>query len=146
MPNFWETKKLDEMSDEEWELLCDGCARCCLIKLEDEDTRELHFTNVSCYLLDIDACKCADYENRKLRVPECLRIRKMKPEEYQWLPETCAYRLLSEGKTLPEWHPLIAGSNTAIDAACIKVSGFAVSEDHVHPEQLEEHIIQLSEI
>ena len=132
------------MSDAEWESLCDGCARCCLIKLEDEDTLELHFTNVSCYLLDVKACKCGDYTNRKLRVPECLLVRKMKPSEYPWLPETCAYRLLSENKPLPDWHPLVAGNTHAMDAACIKVSGFAVSEDHVHPDQLGDHIINLS--
>lgn len=141
---FWQTKKLQQMNDEEWESLCDGCARCCLIKLEDEDTNELYYTNVSCHLLDIEACRCGDYANRKFRVPECLQLRKMTEAEYQWLPQTCAYRRLSEGKALPEWHPLITADVESVAAAGIKVSGFALSEDSVYPDQLEDHIIELS--
>jgi len=141
---FWQTKSLQEMNDEEWESLCDGCARCCLIKLENEETSELFFTNVSCHLLDIAACRCGDYANRKFLVPECLRLRTMTEAEYQWLPQTCAYRRLSEGKALPDWHPLITGSTESVATAGIKVNGFALSEDNVHPDQLEDHIIQFS--
>jgi len=142
---FWQTKSLDEMNNDEWESLCDGCARCCLIKLEDDETDELFFTNVSCHLLNINACRCGDYGNRKFLVPECLQVKKMSREEFQWLPTTCAYRRLSEGKPLPEWHPLITGKAQSVDAAGISVSGFAISEDNIHPEQLEDHIIELTD-
>ncbi len=140
---FWENKKLTELTDQQWESLCDGCARCCLLKLEDEDTSELFFTNVSCHLLDIEQCCCRNYQRRKFLVPECLLIRKMDLSEYQWLPETCAYRLLSEGKPLPEWHPLITGNRESVEIAGISVSGFAVSEEFIHSEQIQEHIIDL---
>ena len=140
---FWKEKKLNEMSDVEWESLCDRCARCCLIKLEDEDTGELHFTNVSCHLLDTETCRCKDYTNRKFLVPECLLIKQMKPQDYQWLPESCAYRLLTEGKDLPLWHPLVTGQTESVENAGISVTGFAVSEDYIHAEQIAEHIIKL---
>ncbi|MCW8934542.1 MAG: YcgN family cysteine cluster protein [Gammaproteobacteria bacterium] len=140
---FWKNKQLSEMSDEEWESLCDGCARCCLLKLENEDTSELFFTNVSCHLLNIEECRCKDYENRKFLVPECLLVKNMALSEYQWLPETCAYRLLSEDKTLPDWHPLISGDKNSVKQVGVTVDGFAVSEDFIHPEQLEDHVINL---
>jgi len=142
--NFWQTKTLQQMTDSEWESLCDHCARCCLLKLEDEDTSELFFTNVSCHLLDIEKCSCKDYFNRKFLVPECLRVRKMPMSEYQWLPATCAYRLIAEGKPLPDWHPLISGNQQSVQQAGISVDGFAVSEDYIHPQQLQDHIIELS--
>lgn len=141
---FWHEKSLQQMTDEEWESLCDGCGRCCLLKLEDEDTGELFFTNVSCHLLDIEHCRCKDYPNRKFRVPECLQVRKMRQLEYQWLPETCAYRLLSEEKPLPEWHPLVSHQQTTVRFAGISISEFAVSEDYIHPDQLADHIINLA--
>ena len=141
---FWENIELAQMTDQQWESLCDGCGRCCLLKLEDEDTSELYFTNVSCHLLNIEQCRCKDYQNRKFLVPECLNIRKMDLSEYQWLPETCAYRLLSEGKPLPFWHPLISNNETSVQTAGIKVSFFAVSEEHIHPDELQDHIIKLS--
>ncbi len=140
---FWKEKSLTQMTDKEWELLCDGCARCCLLKLEDEDSGELFFTNVSCHLLDIEKCCCKNYSNRKFLVPQCLLLRKMSLSEYKWLPETCAYRLLSENKMLPEWHPLITGNKHSAQQAGISVDAFAVSEKYIHPEQLEEHIIEL---
>jgi len=140
---FWETRKLEQMTDPEWESLCDHCARCCLLKLEDEDSAELFFTNVSCHLLDIEKCSCKDYPNRKFRVPECLQVRSMELSEYQWLPQTCAYRLIAEGRPLPAWHPLISGSQQSVQQAGITVDGFAVSEDYIHPDQLQDHIIEL---
>lgn len=142
--HFWQTKKLEQMSDAEWESLCDKCARCCLLKLEDEDTNELFFTNVSCHLLNIETCRCKDYANRKFRVPECLLVRNMPLSEYQWLPPSCAYRLISEGKTLPEWHPLISGNQYSVQQARMTVDGFAMSEDYIHPEQLQNHVIELT--
>ncbi len=141
--DFWQNKSLQKMSDKEWELLCDGCARCCLLKLEDEDSGELFFTNVACHLLDIVACRCKDYPRRENRVPECLLIRQMKLSEYHWLPATCAYRLLSEGKPLPAWHPLISGDENSVHNAGISVDGFAMSEEHIHTDQLAQHIIEL---
>ena len=143
---FWVDKSLKEMTDNEWESLCDGCARCCLLKLEDEDTGELHFTSVSCRLLNIETCRCKDYVNRKFREPECLAVRQMKREEYRWLPPTCAYRLISEGKELPEWHPLISGDANSVKRAGVSIEGFALSEEYIHPEQLEEHIVELDKL
>jgi len=140
---FWEIKKLEQMTDQEWESLCDGCARCCLLKLEDEDTGALFFTNVSCHLLDIENCNCKDYPNRKLLVPECLQVRRMPISEYQWLPKTCAYRLVSQGQPLPEWHPLISGDQQSVQQVGVTVESFAVSEDYIHPQQLQDHIIEL---
>lgn len=140
---FWQSKTLAQMSETEWESLCDGCGRCCLIKLEDADSGELHFTNVSCHLLDIARCRCSDYRNRRFRVPECLQVSRMKDEEYQWLPTSCAYRLLAEGRPLYDWHPLISGRQASVDEAGITVAALAQSEDTVHPRELQEHIIEL---
>lgn len=140
---FWQSKTLAQMTDAEWESLCDGCGRCCLIKLEDEDTGELHFTNVSCHLLDIASCRCKDYPNRQFRVPECLQVRNMEAEEYQWLPASCAYRLLSQGQPLYDWHPLISSHQASVAEAGITVAGLAQSEDTVPSGELEKHIIQL---
>lgn len=142
---FWQIKTLEQMSDTEWESLCDGCARCCLLKLQDEDTDETHFTNVSCHLLDIEKCSCKDYTNRKFLVPECLQVRNMSVDEYAWLPSTCAYRLVAEGEALPDWHPLITANKTSVQQAGISVDGFAVSENYIHPDELEMHVIELPE-
>ncbi len=140
---FWKQKTLQQMTDEEWESLCDGCARCCLVKLEDEDTAEVCYTNVSCQLLNTESCRCKNYANRLSLVQECLDIRKMSPAEYQWLPESCAYRRLSEGRPLASWHPLVSGRQQSVEDARVAVSAFAISEEYVHTEQLEQHIIQL---
>jgi uncharacterized protein len=106
---FWKVKQLREMSPEEWESLCDGCARCCLVKLEDEDSGRIHFTKAACKLLDAGACRCTDYENRSSRVPDCVQLTPANVGELNWLPLTCAYRLLAEGRDLPWWHPLVSG-------------------------------------
>jgi len=140
---FWQSKTLAQMSEAEWESLCDGCGRCCLIKLQDEDSGELHFTNVSCHLLDITRCRCSDYKNRRFRVPECLQVNRMKAEEYSWLPSSCAYRLLAQGRPLYDWHPLISGRQASVVEAGIAVAGLAQSEDTVHPYELQHHIIEL---
>jgi len=110
MPPFWKTKKLRELTETEWEALCDGCAKCCVHKLEDEATGEIHYTCVACRMLDVNTCRCTDYANRHETVPDCAVLSAAHPEHFRWMPETCAYRLLLEGKPLPDWHPLITGT------------------------------------
>ena len=139
--NFWEVKSLAEMSQVEWESLCDGCGRCCLNKLEDEDTGEIYFTNVACKLLDIEKCACSDYENRKTSMPDCMILSFDNQDALEVMPSTCAYSLLSHGKPLPEWHPLITGDKNSVNAADMSVTGKVISEDYVHYEQLPEHLI-----
>jgi uncharacterized cysteine cluster protein YcgN (CxxCxxCC family) len=138
-PDFWKTKTLQEMTREEWESLCDGCAQCCLVKLEDEDTGEVFATGVACQLLDIEQCRCKDYAHRKTRIPSCLVLTPDQPEVFRWLPDTCAYRCLAEGRAIPEWHPLIQGNKQRMHELGISVKGYAISEVYVHPEQLVEH-------
>ena len=138
---FWESKTLAEMTQSEWESLCDGCGRCCLNKLEDEDTGEIYFTNVACKLLDIEKCQCSDYVNRQSIMPDCMILGINKPHELEVMPSTCAYRLLYEGRSLPEWHPLLSGSKDSVIEAGMAVAGKVVSEEHIHYEQLPEHLI-----
>ncbi|MBA1333239.1 hypothetical protein QQ73_19990, partial [Candidatus Endoriftia persephone str. Guaymas] len=103
---FWRSKPLEQLSASEWELLCDGCAKCCLQKLEDAETREIYFTNVACDLLDLDSCRCSRYQERSTLVPSCITLTSKDLDDPYWLPSTCAYRLLAEGAELPSWHPL----------------------------------------
>lgn len=139
---FWERKSLHEMTAAEWESLCDGCGRCCLHKLEDEDNGELHYTAIACRYLDSEACRCRVYEERLQRVEDCLRVGPDEKEVFQWLPESCAYRLLYEGKPLPDWHYLISGSRDTVHEAGISVRGKVLSEDQVPEEDWEEYIIR----
>ncbi|MEJ6671485.1 MAG: putative cysteine cluster protein YcgN (CxxCxxCC family) [Candidatus Azotimanducaceae bacterium] len=140
--NFWETKKLNEMDRAEWESLCDGCARCCLHKLEDEDTEEVFYTDVVCRYLDQDACRCTEYQDRNRLVPNCVWLTPDDVEAFHWLPTTCAYRLVAEGKPLNDWHPLISGRAESVQEAGIAVTGRCVSEEFVHEEELEDRIIR----
>jgi len=118
---FWETKSLEEMSPAEWESLCDGCARCCLVKLEDEDSGEIGYTDVGCTLLDAGRCRCRDYEHRQAKVADCVRLTPEAVRTLRWLPPTCAYRLLAEGRGLYWWHPLVSGDPATVHAAGISV-------------------------
>lgn len=139
---FWKTKSLEEMSRSEWESLCDGCARCCLIKLEDEDTGEVHLTRLACRLLDTGNCRCKDYENRHAKVADCVAIDAAKVRSLSWLPPTCAYRLLSEGKELAWWHPLVSGSTDTVHEAGISVRNWSRSEDSVSTLSYHRYIIR----
>ncbi len=125
---FWRRKTLAEMTRSEWESLCDGCAKCCLDKLEDEDTGEIRYTEVACRLLDLGTCRCTDYANRKRFVPDCVILTARRVDRLAWLPSTCAYRLLSEGKDLEWWHPLVSGDPETVHRAGVWVRGREVPE------------------
>jgi uncharacterized cysteine cluster protein YcgN (CxxCxxCC family) len=138
---FWETKSLADMSVSEWESLCDGCGRCCLNKLEDWDTGEIHFTNIACTLFDGETCRCKDYDNRFDTVPDCIKLAPQDIDAYHWLPSTCAYRRLDEGKKLPIWHPLITGTTESVHLAGISVRGRTITEDGLSVEDYEDHLV-----
>lgn len=137
--SFWETKTLAEMTTEEWESLCDRCGKCCLNKLEDEDTGEIALTRVVCDLIDLDTCRCTRYAERCVLVPDCLDLKQHDFSAYHWMPDTCAYRLLLDGEPLPEWHPLVSGRPETVAEAGISVTRFAIKEAEV--DDLEDHII-----
>ena len=136
---FWEDKPMRAMTRAEWESLCDGCGKCCLHKLEDEETGEIHPTNVACRLLDRRNGLCRDYKNRKRLVPDCVRLTPEKLEELEWLPSTCAYRLVAAGEPLPDWHYLISGSRETVHEAGVSTRGWTVSEDDAG--ELEYHLV-----
>lgn len=136
---FWKREDLAAMSDEEWESLCDGCGRCCLNKLEDEESGEVVFTRAACRYLDIGACRCTDYANRQQNVPGCVRLTPERLPQLHWLPETCAYRLVAEGRDLAWWHPLVSGDPHTVHEAGISVRGRVVPEQRAG--DLEAHIV-----
>ncbi|MGD8783399.1 MAG: YcgN family cysteine cluster protein [Thioalkalispiraceae bacterium] len=138
-PRFWEDKSLAQLNQAEWEALCDGCGQCCRVKIEDEDTGELFVTNVACSLLNAETCECRDYQRRS-KVPDCLLLAPQQLELFRYLPKTCAYRCMAEGRPLPEWHPLLSGNDEAVHLAGVSVRGRVVSEEYIHPDQLPEHI------
>jgi uncharacterized cysteine cluster protein YcgN (CxxCxxCC family) len=140
---FWKTKSLEQMTDSEWESLCDGCGRCCLSKLEEEDTGEIFFTHVGCRLLDGTTCRCRDYDNRSAQVEDCVRLTPQNVREITWLPPTCGYRLVADGRDLYWWHPLVSGDPDTVHSAGISVRGrVQASEADVPDSELEDHIVQ----
>jgi uncharacterized cysteine cluster protein YcgN (CxxCxxCC family) len=138
--DFWKIRKLSEMTTEEWESLCDNCGKCCLHKLEDEDTGKIVFTNVACKLINLKTCRCTRYNERTRLVPECLDLKQYDFAQYNWLPSTCAYRLVNEGKELPAWHPLLSGSPASVKKAGVAISSYAIKESDSR--NLEDHIIE----
>ena len=141
-PPFWKTKRLNELTREEWESLCDGCARCCLIKFQDEDSGHLYLTNVVCEYLEIYHCRCTRYAERSTLVPTCLTLTPELVGLLSWMPETCAYRLLAEGKDLPAWHYLVCGDRKAVHSAGASVRGKVVSARDVAEEDLPDYVVE----
>ena len=141
--DFWKNKSLSEMNHDEWESLCDGCGRCCLHKLEDEDNSDIYYTNVACRLLDLITCRCINYPERKTLVSDCLFLKPSNMRAFHWLPPTCAYRLLDEGKELPKWHPLVSNNQKSIHSSGVSVREFAIAE--TEGLNLEDYIFDLPE-
>ena len=137
--NFWE-KPLETLDRAQWEALCDGCGKCCLHKVEDEDTGQIYATNVACRLLDRDTARCSNYRHRRVLVPDCLRLTPAKLRDIEWLPNSCAYRLRANGEPLPAWHHLICGDPDAVHAQGHSVRGWTVSEA-IAGDDLEQHIV-----
>lgn len=140
---FWQRKTLSEMNEAEWESLCDGCGRCCVLKLQDEDTGEVHPTAVVCRLFDIESCRCTRYADRHRLVPDCVHLDAEAVRRYHWLPASCAYRRIAEGRGLAWWHPLVSGDRRTVVAAGVSVYGNVVSERDLHPQEaLEEYVVR----
>ena len=141
---FWKTKTLEEMSATEWESLCDGCGKCCLSKLEDEDTGEIYFTSVGCRLFNADTCRCNDYPNRQKKVSDCVQLTPQNVRTISWLPRTCAYRLVAEGSDLFSWHPLLSGDAESVHKAGISMRGrvTASETEMTEPEDYFDHMLE----
>jgi uncharacterized cysteine cluster protein YcgN (CxxCxxCC family) len=137
--SFWKSIALDAMSREQWESLCDGCAKCCLQKLEDEESGEIYHTNIVCRLLDLDSCRCTRYAQRSVLVPNCVSVTPELLQDPYWLPSSCAYRLLAEGKDLPAWHPLVSGSPDTVISSGNSVQGRVVPETEA--DDWEHHLV-----
>ena len=129
--SFWKEKTLEQMTEAEWESLCDGCGRCCLNKIEDPSNNKVYYTSIACHLLDCNTCRCTDYENRQQRIADCVKISLDNKEAFDWMPETCAYRILYNGGELPEWHPLVTG-----DPESVHKAGISVRHKTIHPDDL----------
>jgi len=143
---FWEIKTLAEMTPQEQELLCDGCGRCCLQKLEDDESGETFFTRVACRLLDIPTCRCMNYPQRFDKVSDCAQVLPMTDQKRHWLPYDCAYLRHERGEGLASWHPLITGSSASVHEAGVSIVEWAISEEYVAPELYEELIIDIDSL
>lgn len=141
-PQFWKNYPLDQLTSSEWEALCDGCGLCCLIKLEDDETREVAYTKVSCKLLDCETAQCSDYVNRMQHVPDCIQLTPEKLQQIHWLPSSCAYRRVAEGKNLPNWHYLLTGSRENILKAKKSAAGRCINEKTVNQDDIEDYIVR----
>ena len=139
---YWNTTPLEKLNAEEWESLCDGCGKCCLHKLRDDETDEVFYTRVACRLLDMKSGGCSDYVHRFSKVPDCMDVSKMNAAEMKWLPSSCAYRLRAESKPLPEWHPLVSGHVSTVLKDPKRMRGQVVSETEVPGDNLEDYIIR----
>jgi uncharacterized cysteine cluster protein YcgN (CxxCxxCC family) len=139
---FWKMKSLNQMDKAEWESLCDGCGKCCLIQLEDEDTGLRLHTDVTCHLFDKHACRCGDYPNRKKRVPDCVILTATNVFQLDWMPKTCAYRLIAEGKDLYDWHPLVSGDPDSVHKSGMSLQDQTVSEHDVDEADWEDRIVE----
>ena len=139
--SFWKEIPLQNLTQVQWESLCDGCARCCLQKLENENTGTLHYTRLACRHLDLDSCRCTDYENRLAQVSDCVQLTASTLHHSDWLPTTCSYLLIKKGQDLPPWHPLQSGSSDTVHRAGISVRDKVISDEWVHPEEWQDHLI-----
>ncbi len=142
---WWNELPLEQLDAGQWEALCDGCAKCCLHKLEDADTGEVYYTRVRCRYLDEASCSCSDYANRSVIMPDCIHLEPGSVADLDWLPSTCAYRLRANGEKLRDWHPLVSGDRESVHAAGISIRGRCVSEEFVHPDGYDEHIVHWAE-
>lgn len=141
-PEFWRKKPLDQLSTAEWEALCDGCGKCCLLKLEDDETERVWYTDVSCRLFDPETCRCGNYALRRQLVPQCVVLTPESVHETKdWMPRTCAYRLIADGYDLYWWHPLVSGDPESVHKAGMSVQGWPVPEFEVPEDELQEHIL-----
>jgi uncharacterized cysteine cluster protein YcgN (CxxCxxCC family) len=140
---FWKQKSLEAMNAAEWESLCDGCGRCCLVKLEDEDTGQIHFTDVACKLFSAETCRCGDYAHRRRKVRDCIKLTPTTVRALTWLPPSCAYRLIAEGRDLAWWHPLVSGSADSVHEAGVSVLGrVKASETEVRLDDYPDYIVK----
>ena len=138
---FWRAKPMTELTTQEWESLCDGCGKCCTIKLQDEDTDEILFTDVVCHLLDTHSCRCSRYKDRSRLVPDCVKVMPENIADLAFMPSTCAYRLVAEGKDLFDWHPLVSGKRDSVHRAGMSVRYRVISEEEIGEEELPAHIV-----
>ena len=142
MEPFWSGKRLDQLTSTQWEALCDGCGRCCLEKLKDPKTGKVQYTRVACWLLDLETCRCTDYEMRHALMPDCFQLSPENIGRLHWMPKTCAYRLVAENKALPAWHPLVSGDADSVHAAGISIRDKAISPQGLQLDDLIKYVMQ----